>query len=96
MAKKQLFNLYLGAINMMKRNTPLKLSYNEKIDITEKDYKNMKPNWRCHYTEIVIRTCSFCLCKLGLYYVMWYPCSNFNLEENDAESVKQNSFYRKN
>ena len=39
MAKKQLFNLYLGAINMMKRNTPLKLSYNEKIDITEKDDK---------------------------------------------------------
>ena len=24
---------------MMKRNTPLKLSYNEKIDITEKDDK---------------------------------------------------------
>ena len=29
---------------MMKRNTPLKLSYNEKIDITEKDDKNMKAN----------------------------------------------------
>ena len=47
----------------------------------------MVTNWECNYTEIVIHTCSFCLFKLGFNHVMWSAFFNFNLKEEDAESI---------
>ena len=39
--------------------------------IIDKSDKNIVPIERCHYTETVIRTCSFCVLKVGFNQVIW-------------------------
>ena len=58
----------------------------------DKNDKHMVTNWGCSYTEMVILTCSFCLFRLGFNHVMWSATSNFNLKEEDAESIKAKQF----
>ena len=52
----------------------------------------MVTDWRCNYTEMVTRTCSFCLFKVGFNHVMWSASFNFNLKEEDAESIMAKQF----
>ena len=54
--------------------------------------KHMVTNWGCNYTEMVILSCSFCLFKLGFNHVMWSASFNFNLKEEDAESIMPKQF----
>ena len=59
----------------------------------DKNDKNMVTNWGCNYTEMVILTGSFfCLFKLGFNHVMWSASFNFNLKEEDAESIMAKQF----
>ena len=45
----------------------------------------MLSNGRCHYIEIVILKCSFCLFKLSFNQVMCSASFNFDPKEEDAE-----------
>ena len=63
------------------------------IELTiDKNDKNMVTNWGCNYTEMVILICSFRFFKLGFNHVIWSACFNFNMKEEDAESILAKQF----